>query len=149
MMQLVALALAVTAACANDRVDEAGLLEQRQADFFAAVEARDADRVAELFSERGVVHVANMPPIEGRSAIREFYGNMFGFLTASEATPEATYLSEGGRMAYGVGSTENEFRGPDGPVAYLGKYLLVWEKVDDEWRVAAYSISGNESEAGR
>lgn len=49
-------------------------LDQRQSESFAALEARDADTTAALFADEAVVHVANMPPIEGRSAIREFYG---------------------------------------------------------------------------
>jgi ketosteroid isomerase-like protein len=135
------------AACADERPagteDGRELLEQRQAEFFQAGAERDADRMAELFAEDAVVQVANMPPIEGRDAIRELYGNMFGFLTRSEATPEALRISDGGDMAYGTGSTSNEFRGPEGPMRYSGKYLLVWRKLAGDWMVVAYSVSSN------
>jgi ketosteroid isomerase-like protein len=124
-------------------------LTQRQNEFFGAMAARDADRMARLFADDALLHVANMPPVEGRDAVRRFYANMFGFLSASTATPEALHISAGGDMAYGVGSASNEFRGPQGPAVYAGKYLLVWRKVADEWLVALYGVSSNQPDPGR
>ncbi len=153
-MRNVALAVAVfvlvaAAACSHDPAvsldAERERLEERQSEFFAALEARDAERMAELFSDDAVVHVANRPPLEGRGAIRAFYGNMFGFLSASSATPERVHMSGAGDLAYSTGGTSNEFHSPEGTVAYTGKYLLVWEKREDHWMIAAYSISSDES----
>jgi uncharacterized protein (TIGR02246 family) len=143
-----AISAVFAAACAHhgDLFDHAGpdRLEARQAEYFAAMADRDADRVAGLFAPDGVVHVANMPPVQGQAAIRQFYRNMFGFLTASTLTPEVTRVAAGGDMAFGTGSTSNEFRGPDGAVTYSGKYVLVWQRLEGDWRIAVYSISGNE-----
>lgn len=125
-------------------------LDERQSEFFGALAAGDADAVAALFTQDAVVHVADMPAIEGRDAIRRFYGNLFGFLVATRSTPEAVRVSADGEMAYSVGRTVNEFRGRDGPVEYAGKYLLVWRREAGEWRIAAYSVSSDappESEA--
>jgi uncharacterized protein (TIGR02246 family) len=146
------LALVLVAACAQPRsvpgAFERDRLDQRQSEWFAAMAARDADALAALFSEGAVVHVANMPPVEGREAIRGFYERMFGFLAASRATPERTEVSASGDLAYSVGRSVNEFRGPGGAVEYVGKYVLVWERREGEWRVALYSISSNQSDAG-
>jgi ketosteroid isomerase-like protein len=105
--------------------------------------------MAGLFADDAVLHVANMPPVQGRDAIRRFYGNLFGFLSASAATPETLHISAGGDMAYGVGSATNEFRGPQGPAVYAGKYFLVWRKVADEWMVVLYGVSSNQSDPER
>jgi ketosteroid isomerase-like protein len=139
-------------ACAHQRPDPAGTraaLDARQAELFAAMADRDADRLAELFAHDAVLHVANMPPVEGQRAIREFYGNLFGFLAGSSATPGATYMSASGDMAYGTGSTTNEFRGPDGTVTYTGKYVLVWRREAGDWRVALYAISSDQPATNR
>jgi ketosteroid isomerase-like protein len=144
---LLATACAAYRPVPND--DHRELLDQRQEEFTAAVAARDADRTAELFAEDAVLHIANRAPIEGNRAIRQFYGNVFGFMSASRATPETTRLAEGGDMAYGIGRTSNEFRGPDGPVEYTGKYLLVWRKIAGDWRIVAYSLSSNQPEGER
>lgn len=119
-------------------------LEQRQTAFFAAVTARDADKLALFFAEAAVVHVANMPPIEGRAAIRQFYGNMFRFLTGSIATPEKIDVSESGDLAYGIGRVTNEFDRPEGPVKYTGKYVLVWRRSGGDWMVVLYGVSSNQ-----
>jgi ketosteroid isomerase-like protein len=124
-------------------------LEARQAEFLEAMAARDAGRVAALFAEDAVLHVANMPPVEGRDAITGFYGNLFGFLVASTAVPERLERSEGGGMAWGAGRTSNAFQGPGGPVAYAGKYAMVWRHDEGEWRIVLYAVSSDQSESAR
>jgi ketosteroid isomerase-like protein len=137
----------LTAACAHQSPDVSWgrpLLEARQAEFFAAMAARDADWMADLFADAAELHVANMPPVVGRSAIRQFYGRMFEFLSASTAEPSGTRVSASGDVAYSTGRTTNEFRGAGGPVSYAGKYVLVWERLADDWRVVLYAVSSNQ-----
>lgn len=134
------------AACDTDAAtldDERTALEAQERIFVEAMAAGNADEVASLFAEDAAVHVANRPPIEGRSAIRDFYGNLFGFLSSSSMTPLRTRHSDGGDMAYSTGSTSNEFSGPDGPVGYTGKYMLIWELRDGSWFIVAYAVSGD------
>jgi ketosteroid isomerase-like protein len=121
-------------------------LEDRHAEFLAAMASLDADRVGAFFADDAVLQVANMPAITGGEAIREFYRNVFGFMAATEATTEILRGSEADDIGYASGSTANEFRGPDGPVRYAGKFLVVWRKVGEEWRVAAYAISSDAPE---
>jgi hypothetical protein len=54
----------------------ASALEVREAAFLGALAARDADAVAVHFTDDGVLHIANMPPVRGRPAIRQFYANV-------------------------------------------------------------------------
>jgi uncharacterized protein (TIGR02246 family) len=124
-------------------------LEARQAQFLSAMADRDAEAVAGHFAPDAVVHVAGMPPLQGREGIGRFYGNVFDFLEASNVVPAALHLSHAGDMAWGHGETRNEFRGPEGPVSYGGKYLMVWRKVDGNWLIAAYGISSDQEQGGR
>lgn len=141
------------AACAERpgvSFDEArDLLDRSQDRWLEAQAARDAEGMAALFSDDAVMHVANMPPIEGRDAIHRFYENLFGFLAASEAVAETTRVSRGGDLAYTVGRTTNTFEGPEGRVEYSGKFVLVWSKPADEWLTAVYSVSSDEAQGGR
>lgn len=144
-------ALAVSAAtCANRPavdVDEAReALQHRERDFLAAMQAKDLESTAAYFAESAVLHVANMPPVEGRTAIRQFYANVFRFLNSSVATPETLRMSSGADLAYSGGRVSNIFQGPQGPVQYAGKYLLVWEKRENVWSVVVYSVSNNRAE---
>jgi uncharacterized protein (TIGR02246 family) len=144
---LTALSILLAAGCAQFRAspdDSERLgLDQRQAEFVAAVAARDADGTAALFAEDAVLHVANMAPIEGREAIRQFYGNMYDFLSASGATPESTVVSESGDMAYTIGRTSSEFHSPEGTRKFSGKYALVWRELGGDWMIVLYAISSN------
>jgi ketosteroid isomerase-like protein len=140
--------LLLTAACTPQREVptnvERARLDQRQDEFFAAVAARDEDRTAAMFADRAMLHVANMPAIEGRDAIRRFYGNLYGFLSASRATPDAMQMSASADMAYTVGRTVNEFRGPEGMIEFAGKFVLVWQLIDGDWMITLYGISSDE-----
>jgi ketosteroid isomerase-like protein len=145
----VALAAAACAHAPRSAVAPDVALERRQSEFLAALAARDAERTAAFFADSAVMHVAGMPPIEGRSAIRQLYANLFGFMSASGATPEFMRVAAAGDMAYGTGSTTSEFRGPQGTVAYTGKYVLVWRRIAGAWQIVLYAISSNQPEAGR
>jgi uncharacterized protein (TIGR02246 family) len=145
---LVACAIALAAGCgdgttaARDTARQA--LEARQREFTAALAARDADRMAALFADDAVLHVANMPPVEGRDNIAQFYGKTFQFLSASRSAPETLHVADAGDLAYTTGSVTNEFRRPEGPVEYAGKYVLIWRVVGREWMIALYAISSNQ-----
>lgn len=150
---IAALAVVLATACAHRpaivvEVEREGL-QQRQSSFLSALSAKDVEQTTAHFAEDAVIHVANMPPLQGRSAIRQFYGNVFRFLSASAATSEMMRVSSRADMAYSVGRVTNVFEGEQGPAEYTGKYLLVWEKREGEWLIAIYSISNNRPEANR
>jgi ketosteroid isomerase-like protein len=46
-------------------------------------------------------------------------------------------------MAYEYGINRFVFDTPDGPMEDMGKYLVVWEKTDGEWYVAAIAVSSD------
>lgn len=124
-------------------------LQQREREFLAALGTRDLEQTTAYFAEDAVLHVANMPPVQGRSAIGQFYGNVFRFLRASQATPERLHVSSSADLAYSVGRVSNLFEGEQGKTEYAGKYLLVWEKRTGEWAIVLYSLSNNRAEANR
>jgi uncharacterized protein (TIGR02246 family) len=147
------LVLVLAGACAHrppvTAAGERAALEARQADFLAALAARDAERTAAHFADDGTLHVAGMPPVHGRAAIHRFYGNVFRFMRASAATPELLRMSLGADMAYGTGRVTNVFDGAEGPVEHAGKFLLVWERRGGEWAIAVYGISSDRPDANR
>jgi ketosteroid isomerase-like protein len=132
-----------TAAAERDR------LEQRQSSFLAALAARDAERTSAHFAADAALHVAGMPPVHGRDAIRAFYGNVFRFMAASQATPEQLRVSVSADLAYTSGRVVNTFQAEQGAVEFAGKYLLVWEQRARDWVIVVYSLSSNQPDAGR
>jgi uncharacterized protein (TIGR02246 family) len=146
-----ALALLMTGACAHRALvlpePEAAEqeLRQRHSAFLEALGARDAAQAASFFAEDAVLHVANMPPVQGRTAIASFYGNVFRFMTASRPTTQTVRVAASADLAYTEGTVTNAFQGEQGPVEYEGKYLLVWERRGGVWSVVVYSLSSNSS----
>jgi ketosteroid isomerase-like protein len=143
--------LGVAGAPQPAQADEGELeaLRRRERDFLAALGARDLAATTAHFAEEAVLQVASMPPLEGREAIARFYGNVFRFMQASTAAPERLKVSSGADLAYSAGRVSNVFEGESGPVEYEGKYLLVWEKREGEWRIVLYAVSNNQAEARR
>jgi len=119
-------------------------LEERQSAFYEAMTGRDAGALSKLFAENATIHVAGMPPITGVEAIKVFFTRMFGFLEAASGAAESVVVSEGGDMAYTIGRTSNSFRGPEGPVEYDGKFVIVWSRNSGEWMIDVYSVSSNQ-----
>jgi ketosteroid isomerase-like protein len=148
---IIAAGIVVAGACAHrpaTSIDaEQDRVEQRQTAFLAALAARDADGVAVHFAPDAVLHVANMPAIHGREAIGTFYGNVFRFMAASQATPETPRVAANGDMAWSAGRVVNAFQSPQGTTEFTGKYLLVWERREAEWQIVVYAVS-NDADAG-
>jgi uncharacterized protein (TIGR02246 family) len=142
--------LAVIAGCAHRSAvpgpDQA--LQERQEEFIAALLARDADRVSGFFAEDAVVHVANMPPMQGRDAIHRLYENVFRFLRSSEYALRDTRVSGSADMAWSTGSVTTVFEGREGPAEFPGKFLLVWQHRGGAWQVVAYSVGNDRGDAG-
>lgn len=142
--------LALACGCAHRAPSSSGAdeasLRQRQSDFLEALTAKDPDQVAAHCAEDAVIHIANLPPIHGREAIRQLYRNIFRFLRASTYTPEVLRMSSSGDVAYSAGGVTTAFDGEQGLVEYPGKYLLVWEQREGAWLIVAYSISNNQSD---
>jgi ketosteroid isomerase-like protein len=114
-----------------------------QAAFVAAMEARDAEALADLFVEDGIVQIAGMPEFRGRDAIGGLYRNLFGFLAETVPEPEPLRMAEGGGMAYGTGRVTNTFQGAEGPEQHQGKFVIIWRETAQGWRVAVYAVSSD------
>lgn len=124
-------------------------LLERQTTFLAAMASKDVDATAEHFAEDAILHIANMPPVQGRETIRTFFSNVFRFMQESETVPESVRIAISGDMAYTTGRVINSFDGEDESLSYSGKYLLIWENLNGEWLISVYAVSNNSSEIPR
>jgi ketosteroid isomerase-like protein len=150
LLARIAFALALIASASAQADTEAAAFTERQQALIEAFASRDAARVAAYFANDAVLHIANMPPVQGRTSIESFFGNVYRFMAASQYAVEASSIAGSADLAYVRGSVTNVFRGQEGSISYAGKFLLVWERRDWEWSVVVYAISNNQPEpAGR
>ncbi len=119
---------------AVDVAAEAAAIMQLERDWSALFGARDVDAIMNLHAADAVQLPEGMGPVVGQEALRaswDAFAAMEDFDVSWE--PTAAFVSPDGNMAYDYGTTSATT--PDGTVP--GKYLVVWVKVDGEWKVAA------------
>jgi len=113
--------------------------------YFAAVNAKDANAIAALYSSDAVSQVPNAPALAGHDAIVKYYQDFFKLpqLTMSGA-PDAIKVSDDGTMAYDAGKYSVSFADAKGKIIKdQGKYLEVLKKVDGKWKVSVDSNNSN------
>ena len=102
------------------------------------VQSKDAAGIAQLYAEDGAVMPPNGPIGKGRRAIQQTWASMMrtpGF--SLTFTPEQIVISSSGDMALDRGTYRLTIA-PLGKVQNdTGKYVVVWRKVDNEWKAAA------------
>ena len=120
--------------------------------YVAAVNARDAAKVAELYTETAVEMPPNQKPLKGRTAIRSHYEQMFkGGLGAEFSNLQLQRLESRteGEVGYETGqySQRIALKGAK-PFDDTGNYAVILHRVQDQWRVA-YAIYNSHTPAGQ
>lgn len=126
------------AAAASATSDNAAIrseIEALTASYQAARRAGDGAAIAALYADDAVIHPANKPAIRGREALDAYFTGPNGDSSAVTFTTNDVVASEAGDMAYEVGTIAE----PTGP----GKYLTVYRKTPDGWRIAADTWSSD------
>jgi uncharacterized protein (TIGR02246 family) len=115
-------------------------LEEVRRTYMEAFNAGDADAVADLHAEDALHLPAGMPPVRGRSAIRE--------LTASSLErmpPEASFAFEAREVRIADGWAVERGVTAAGEGFPSGKYVMLYEREEDGcWRIA-WSITNSDA----
>ena len=145
ILSFAALSAACAAAPQIDLEAEAAAVRARSEAVVAAEAAMDADAAAAFWAEDAIIQPAGSPQAQGRSAIRELYGEFFGsgMLKEFSGTTSGLHVAASGDLAYEYGVNRMVFTGPEGDLVDNGKYLAVWKKIDGEWYVAALSFTSD------
>ena len=127
------------AACAHASGGERELL-RADATFAGDVAARGVDAWVAAFAADGVMLPAGGPMLKGAPALREAMAELGTGLKLRWA-PLLARVSDDGTLGYTIGSyTAESARGVS-----KGKYLTVWRRTPDGWRIVA--DIGNPGEA--
>ena len=143
------------AACQQQTGEEAGTTEETPAVDAATVEqtiresadryeqaalAGDVATLTSLYADDAILLPPGMPKAEGIDAVRASYEQMYaaGAPSAASIDAQTIVVSEGGDVAYEVGSFSFSGPGPDGTeMTDNGKYLAIWKPTaTGEWKIA-------------
>jgi len=122
-------------------------IERLQDRWVQAVADRDVDTIVDLYAEDSWFLPAGSPPLEGREEIRQWWVDTLDDPPFESLTfgPVDIRFSEAGDIAYDVGSSRSVVLDDQGnEQTQKGKYLVVWEKIDGEWKVAADAFNADE-----
>ncbi|MGH7572669.1 MAG: YybH family protein, partial [Gemmatimonadota bacterium] len=138
---------ATTEAAASDVATVRSEIEAINDRFEQALMAHDAATIASFYTDDAVALPAGAPRAEGAAAIEAMFAEWFAQAPAPESftlTTDDLVLAESGDLAYEIGTVQ--IRGTsaagetyDDP----GKYLVVWESVNGEWKLAADTWSSD------
>lgn len=110
-------------------------IAKQNENFMAAARAGNVDRLMDFYSDSAVVLAPNVPAITGRDAVRQFWAGHLGAanvdvkLMTDDVTQSCDMAAERGR--YELTITPK----PGGePVHGSGKYVVVWRKLNGQWR---------------
>lgn len=119
-----------------DREGERAELARLDREWCEAVADGNVELALTFWADDAVLLAPGELPLHGKAAIRNYVAKSFqvpGF--AITWTTDLFTVSLAGDMAYGIGTNETSFTGPDGePVTVAGKSATVWRKDPDGWK---------------
>ncbi len=104
----------------------------------------DSATIANFYAPDSVFLIPNAPPAEGPNAIGEAWKGLISLPNLS-LNYRATRIdvAASGDLATAIGTYDLAFSGESGRVRDEGKYVVVWQKVDGEWKVIADIYNSN------
>jgi ketosteroid isomerase-like protein len=131
---LAAFAIAA-AACAGAPQEEftradADAIRKVDADFVAAFNAKEADKILGMYTDNSVFMPPNAPTLRGTQPLKSFFGDMFA-RGATDLRMDPTDIAGHGPIAYQSGS----YSLTTGTTRDRGKFLFVMRKMAGNWRL--------------
>ncbi|HEY2728184.1 MAG TPA: nuclear transport factor 2 family protein [Parafilimonas sp.] len=153
LSQLLVISLCSTiifSACSNDVSKEVIAVHARSKAVTAAEEAQNIPEIMKYWAKDAIVQPAGMPQIQGTEAIIKLYHQIFddtamklnSFTSSSINSPNIT-VAQSGDIAYDYGTNKFVWNTANGDMTDMGKYLIVWKKINSDWFVSAISFTSD------
>ena len=135
IMRRIALMIALLAGLIVPAVAQRAEIEAVNAKWMEFFNKGDFAGIASLYTEDAIAFPPGSSMVKGRSAIGAMWKNM----AEQVSDPKVTTLDVkplGPSAAREIGTFSLKTKGPT-PQEVTGKYVVVWEKVGDDWKLAA------------
>jgi ketosteroid isomerase-like protein len=117
---------------------EADALRNAEAQWLAALKARDIDKMVSQYAPEAVGMYANEPICVGHQAVRKSCESWLADTVVSQTfsdVVDAVEVSASGDLAYSRGTNRFSYNTPKGIVEEVGKWVTIYKKIDGKWRV--------------
>jgi uncharacterized protein (TIGR02246 family) len=98
------------------------------------IAARNDSAIAALYAADAVLMAPNMPTVTGRDAIRQFWAGFWPAKPDLKLTPREVVVAGDLAVESGIYSL-SMLPGPDGISTDNGKYVDIWRRGRDGWKV--------------
>lgn len=106
--------------------------------------AKDLDRSVSVYAPDARMMPPNAPPSIGSDQIRKTWAELFKLPGMSLSfEPTLVSVAPDGQMAYDVGTYTFAVDGPKGRQQDEGKYVVVWQKRDGNWKAVVDMFNSN------
>lgn len=107
-------------------------IEAANSDFMLAVKAGDEERFISLYAEDAILLLPGRDPLVGREGVRTFFASFKarGIREIKLTTLEIEAFED---TAWERGCSE--MAGPEGAVLGKGKYIVIWKRAADGWKL--------------
>lgn len=104
--------------------------------FEAAVRKGDIDGMASLYTPDAIALPPDGPVVKGRDNIKQLWGMVVNQMGLKDVKLETLDLQIAGDTAYEVGEATLSLEPTGGKATMaVAKYVVVWKKVDGQWRL--------------
>ena len=107
-------------------------IESANKRFMAAVSAADEKSFVQLYSSDAVLLLPGREPLEGAAGVRAFFAS-FAARGVREIRLQTLEVEGVGDAAWERGASEAV--GADGTVKARGKYIVIWKRGPDGWKL--------------
>jgi ketosteroid isomerase-like protein len=105
-------------------------------------EEKNLEGLVGRFTSNGTLKLPDAPVVKGHEALRNNYSGVIQLEDFSiQLNPYYIEISESGDMAYALADFQVAFTTPVGPFSDQGTTLMVFKRVDGEWKIAAENLS--------
>lgn len=119
-------------------------ISSRTRDWFAVEAQRDMEASLSFMTPDVIIHTEGAQAIIGLDAARALYEEFFKIpFIDLEFLPREIEIAESGELAYDTGPFNFVFKGDDGPMKTPAKSLLIWRRMDGEWKSVALAFTGS------
>ena len=129
---LLALAATTIVSASDDKSPE-DTFRAGTAEWVAAYNAGDVDRIVALYAEDAIVMPPDAPPASGHAAIRAFMTKDIASTKAAGVTLSDVNSSAGASGDVGWHAGTFAVLDADGKTVGTGKYSEIWQKVKGKW----------------
>jgi uncharacterized protein (TIGR02246 family) len=131
----------------SNRVDADQEIRRLDEEWGNAASTKDLEAVVSFYADDGSLVWPDTAPVHGSAAIRTAWMGVFHDYQGLKLkfTPERIDISESGDLASDYGRVDFGYDGDAGPVQLIAKYVVVWKRVNREWKVLYDCYNMNEA----